>query len=71
VQLHNGAIVARDGKCFVRTWFVTPVAGYAKQFEKDDAARALDSPREIAPIPEMLGGFDITPEVQYKLWCSD
>jgi hypothetical protein len=33
------------------------------------AARAVDSPQEIARIPEMLGGFDITPEVQPKLWC--
>ena len=57
------------GKCFVCTWFVTPVVGYAEQFVKYDAARGLDSPREIARIPEMLGGFAITPEVRYKLWC--
>jgi hypothetical protein len=69
VQLQNVAIVARERKCFVCTWFVTPGAGYAKQFLKYDAARALQPPREIARIPEMLGSFDITPEVQYNLWC--
>jgi len=31
--------------------------------------RALDSPQEIACIPEMPGGFNITPEVQHKMWC--
>jgi hypothetical protein len=67
VQLHHGAIVARDGN--VCTWSVTPVVGYAKQVVKYGAARVLDSPREIARIPEMLGAFDIRPEVQYKLWC--
>jgi hypothetical protein len=54
--------------CFLCSWFVTPVAGYAKQFVKYGAARALDSPREIARIPEMLENFEITPEVQHKLW---
>jgi len=69
VQLHNGAIVARDGKCLLCTWSVTPVAGYPKRFVKSGAARGLDAPREIVRIPEMLGGFDITPEVQPKMWC--
>jgi hypothetical protein len=45
------------------------VVGHAKQFVKYGAVRALDSPREIARIPEMLGSFDITPEVQHKLRC--
>jgi hypothetical protein len=69
VRSQNGAIVAWDGKSFLCTWFVTPVAGYAKQFVKYGAARALGSPEEIACIPEMLGGFDITPQVQHKMWC--
>ena len=69
VRLQNGAIVARDGKCFLCIWFVTPGAGYAKQFVKYGAARASDSPQEIARIPEMLEGFDTTPEVQHRRWC--
>jgi hypothetical protein len=31
------------------------------------AARVLNSPREIAPIPEMLRGFQIAPEVHRGL----
>ena len=54
--------------CFLCGWFVTPVAGYGEQFVKYGAAQALQSPLDIAGIPEMLQGFEVTPEVQRKLW---
>jgi hypothetical protein len=54
--------------CFVCSWFVTPVAGYVEQFVKYGAARALDSPQDIARIPERLQDFEIEPEVRRRLW---
>jgi hypothetical protein len=69
VQLHNGAIVARDGK-MLRVRLVGDARGWVnKQFVTYGAARASCSPREIARIPEMLGRFDIIPEVQPKMSC--
>lgn len=54
--------------CFLCGWFATPVAGYEKQFVSYGAARRLESPEEILRIPEMLEGFEITPEVRRGLW---
>jgi hypothetical protein len=54
--------------CFLCLWFVTPVAGYGEQFVKYGAARGLESPQEIALIPERLRTLEITPEVQRRLW---
>jgi len=54
--------------CFLCNWFTTPLVGYGKQFVRYGAARSLESPQEIARIPEMLQDFEITPEVQRRLW---
>lgn len=54
--------------CFLCRWFIQPLVGYGDQFLKYGAARALKTPDDIARIPEMLRGFEVTPEVQRNLW---
>jgi len=54
--------------CFLCSWFITPLVGYGEQFLRYGAARGLDSPQEIVRIPEMLRDFEISPEVQRRLW---
>jgi len=54
--------------CFLCSWFIAPLVGYGEQFLRYGAARGLDSPQEIVRIPEMLRDFEISPEVQRRLW---
>ena len=54
--------------CFLCGWFEILFAGYAKQYVKFGAARRLDSPEEIANIPDLLKHYSITPDVQERLW---
>jgi hypothetical protein len=54
--------------CFVCSWFVTPIAGYEKQFLRYGAAYSLTCPAEILRIPSVVKDLRITPEVQQGLW---
>ena len=54
--------------CFLCGWFEILFAGYAKQYVKFGAARRLDSPEEIANIPDLLKHYSITPDIQERLW---
>ncbi len=54
--------------CFLCGWFEISFAGYAKQYIKFGAARRLESPEEIASIPDLLRHYSITPDVQERLW---
>jgi hypothetical protein len=54
--------------CFLCGWFELSFAGYAKQYVKFGAARRLNSPEEIATIPDHLQHYSITPEIQDRLW---
>ncbi len=54
--------------CFLCGWFEISFAGYQKQYVKFGAARRLDSPEEIANIPDLMQHYSITPDVQERLW---
>jgi hypothetical protein len=58
----------RSIPCFLCSWFIAPLVGYGEQFLRYGAARGLDSPQEIVRIPEMLRDFEISREVQRRLW---
>lgn len=53
--------------CFLCSWFIAPLVGYGKQFLRYGAARSLESPQDIASIPQLLREFEMTPAVQRKL----